>query len=397
MRKKIFRSILALLMMQMFCTSAGWAGPSPAVPKKGFWATCLGHKNILESVQKMDEAIALAKEGGYSLLLVQVYRGDQAWFDSSIADETPFLQIRSKIKADPLKVLIEHAHKQGIEVHAWINTLTLSRNRHAKILSRFGYEILTKDQHGRLPVRQEPGDPLEAYYDKENQLFLEPGDPRVRRHVVDIVKEIASRYPTLDGIHFDYVRYPAAPPFIPGSRFNAFGLSYGYGEQNVLRFKQATKTDPFYLKGTTEESLRWDAWRRDQITGLLSEASLEARKANRRLKISCAVIPAFERGYASASQDWPRWVEENIVDFVVVMDYSLDSRLAALAAKSAIGLAGDSSKVYIGLGAYLMQKNPKALERQVDSISSLKPAGIIFFDYDTLLNNPSLKAASDSN
>lgn len=157
MRKTIVHSILALLMMQMFCAPASWAAPSPAVPKKGFWATCLGRKNILESVQKMDEAIALAKEGGYSLLLVQVYRGDQAWFDSSIADETPFLQIRSKIKADPLKVLIERAHKQGIEVHAWINTLTLSRNRHARILSRFGDEILTKDQHGRLPVKTETG------------------------------------------------------------------------------------------------------------------------------------------------------------------------------------------------------------------------------------------------
>lgn len=372
--------LLCLLVGGVVCV-----GPAAAAddrgPTDGVWISCVGKNDVLGTLWEMEEAIAFARDRGFKLLLVQVYRGDKAWFDSAVADASPFRRNRSRIGADSFQLLIEKAHQAGLEIHAWVNALTLSQNEEAPILTRHGAEILTKDQHGRSALKSRPAEPLDAYYDRENQLFVEPGDPRVRDHLLRVVGELVAKYPALDGLHVDYLRYPAAIPYIPGSRFNPVGLSYGYGEQSVLRFTQASGIDPRRVDWNVRDSLVWDNWKRQQVTDLLRAAAAEARARHPTIQISCAVIAPIDRAYSAAYQDWARWLEEGLADFVVLMSYSPDTRFVTLTAKAALGAAGRPDRVSVGLGAHLMLKEPALLAEQMRAVRALKPRGIVLFDY----------------
>ncbi len=386
---------LGLFLLAILLPACRPAHTVHAEPAKGLWISCVGKKEIFSGPAAIEEAISFAKEGGFTELFVQVYRGDKAWFDSEIADASPFRRNRSRLGADPLQRLIDRAHEAGLQVHAWINTLTLSQNKEAPLLKQFGEQILTRDQHGRSALKSTPAEPLDTYYDRENQLFLEPGDPRVKEHTVQMVKELATKYPTLDGIHFDYIRYPAAIPYIPGSRFNPVGLSYGYGERNVARFTQATGIDPKRVDWNVRGSLVWDNWKRQQVTDLLRAAVAEARAHHPTIQISCAVIAPIDRAYSTACQDWARWLEEGLADFVVLMSYSPDSRFVVLTAKAAVGIVGDPEKVSIGLGAHLMLKEPALLAEQIRQSSTLRLRGVVLFDYDSI-SEPGLRVLFES-
>jgi uncharacterized lipoprotein YddW (UPF0748 family) len=370
------------------------AAPDPSAPPKELWITCIGASNVLGSREEIRKAVTFAKQAGIRTLFVQVYRGGKAWFHSDAADASVYRANRKAVGADPFELLIQLAHDDGIEVHAWINTLTLSQNRDAPFLKQHGESVLTKDQHRRnaLLPKGDKKTGLDRFYMREDQLFLEPGDPRVQARTLAVVKELATRYPALDGIHFDYIRYPAAPPYLPGSRFNALGLTYGYGEENVRRFREKTGIDPFKVEWKAQESQAWDDWKREQVTALLREAAGAARAARPGIRISCAVISSFDRAYFAASQDWVRWLEEGIADFVVLMNYSHDPRYVKLAAKNAIGLVGDPAKIHVGLGAFLLAERPELLSRQVRETSSVRPGGLVFFDYDAVTAHPGLRA-----
>ena len=46
----------------------------------------------------------------------------------------------------------------------------------------------------------------------KNEYFLNPGHPATKEYLMKLVREVVSRY-DVDGVHFDYLRYPEnAPP-----------------------------------------------------------------------------------------------------------------------------------------------------------------------------------------
>ena len=109
------------------------------------------------------------------------------------------------------------------------------------------------------------------------------------------------------------------------------------------------------------------------------------------MQISCAVCPSVERAYMITLQDWPKWISENLVDYVVTMNYSDDTRLMTLNARS--GLFPElKDKVYIGVGAYLLKKQPEVIEDQLTILYDLKPGGIVIFSYDEVADIEELRS-----
>lgn len=393
MKKVLSAAFFLFFYVVSFSRSALPAEAAEPETPKGLWVTCIGESNVLGSRQGIEKVVEFAKKTRIKALFVQVYRGDEAWFDSEIADASPFQRNREAVGTDSFRLLIELAHAEQIEVHAWINSLTLSKNREAKLLKEHGKTVLTKDQHKR-PAMIPKGKKslLDRFYMREDQLFLEPGDPRVRTRIAGVVRELAQRYEALDGIHFDYIRYPASPPYLPGSRFNALGLSYGYGEENVKLFMSETSVDPYEVNWKFKESQAWDDWKRNQVTSILREAARGAREIKPDIKISCAVIPSFDRAYFAAYQDWVRWIEENIVDFVVLMNYSRDTHYVRLATKHALGLVEEPRFIRVGLGAFLVPDEPEVLDAQLQQCLTLRPGGLVLFDYDSIKKAAPLRA-----
>ncbi len=370
------------------------AGPTDAVPANtphtGVWITVFSPEKVLYSKENAERMIKTCKDAGIDHIYLQVYRSDKAYYDSDIADRTAYEKMFADAGEDPLTYILTLAKKNNIKVHAWINLFSLAQNKDAGILDTFGEKILTKDRYGRTPLIKGNKDELDKYYIRENQLFLEPGDSNVRKYLVSIAGEIIKKYPGFDGLHLDYVRYPSAVPFIPGSRFDSHGISYGYGDINVENFKKATGLDLENMEPSRENYKKWDDWRRSRITTAVREISEHVRAIAPDLEISCAIVPSIERTYLVAFQDWTRWLREGLIDYVVAMNYTDDPELMELNSRSIL-FPQLQDRVYIGIGAYLLKGKPEAVKEQLDILRNISPGGIVIFSYDDVAESKELQ------
>ena len=359
-------------------------------PRIGVWITVFSPTEILQKTQNVDRLIETCKRSGVTDVYLQIYRANKAYYDSRITDKTFFDSVLASTGQDVLKYLLAEANKNGIKVHAWINLLSLAHNKDASILKKYGREILAIDQYGRPAMPMNGKDELDEYYIRENQLFLEPGDKRVRKYLTFIAAEIIKKYPGFSGLHLDYVRYPAVVPFVPGARFTSHGISYGYSDANTKAFKKAEGLDVKKMAHSRENFLKWDGWRRKQVSTLVKDISKKTRRIKPTLEISCAIVPSVGRTYLTTFQDWTKWLKDKTADYVVIMNYTDDSRLMELQTDSML-LPDFSKKVHIGLGAYLLKNDPEKLEDQLKYLKKVSPVGIVLFSYDDLARNPRLQ------
>ncbi len=362
-----------------------------AETRTGVWVTVFTPEKVLYSPENADRLITNCKNFGIDHIYLQIYRAGKAYYDSSITDNTPFKKAREEFGNDPVKYIVDKAHQNDIKVYAWINLLSLAHNQNADIIEKIGPGAVTLDQHERNSLgKKDAPDDLDKYYIREKQLFLEPGNKLVREYLVSISKEVISTYPSLDGLHLDYVRYPAVVPFSPGSRFDSHGISYGYTYRNMLNFKKAEGLDVKKMWYSRENYQKWDDWRRNNVTLLVKEISETVKTASPDADISCAVVPSYERAHSVNFQPWTLWIEKGLIDYVVTMNYTDDMYLLKQRTKSVLASAS-RDKIYIGLGVYLLKDTPKKIFTQIKETKELSPGGIVLFSYDEIAENGELR------
>jgi uncharacterized lipoprotein YddW (UPF0748 family) len=383
MKKKI---LVLLLAGYLFSLSVVFAqdnqGPVKEAPVRGIWVSVFSSKKVLYTKDGVSSLIAQCKKAKINEIYLQFFQSGNAYYDSKVCDKTKYDDMVKAAGMDTLDLLLREAQENGIKVFAWVNVLSLGVNAKADILKKYGSSILTLDQY-RRGSKTELNTELDKYYLREDQIFLEPGDPRIEEYILTIINEIINRYPLISGVHLDYIRYPSPVPFVPGSRFKKFGLTYGYGLKNVERFKDKTGLDPMDTLNNEDEYLAWDNWKRQQVTDLVRRISSLVKVKSADLAVSCAVIPLTERAYANAFQDWSAWLEEGIIDYAVLMSYTKDNQFAKEVVKSGLGHRG-KGKVYIGIGLFLMKNSPDLFFNQYRMIVDLAPDGIVFFSIDDL-------------
>ncbi|MBI1869611.1 MAG: family 10 glycosylhydrolase [Chlamydiae bacterium] len=384
--------IFIVRTIPLFCLSFLFILPCFAESPKthlGLWAPCEGDNQTLSSKAKIIEMLDFASKLGTQDIFLQVYRGNRSWYPSKLADDKPFQEIQKKEKFDPIRFAIKNAHAREIRIHAWFNVFWVGKDLNIPVIKKLGKDAITRDQKGRSMVDY-PGNHIpppegEWYSYGEDGYWLEPGDERVQKYLLGVVQEVLQNYPELDGIHLDYVRYPLTSPFLPGSYY-AFhrGIEFGYGKRSVEWFKKETRLNPLSMARTPQNHMRWDQWRRDQITKLVAELHQILKQKYPSIQLSAAVLPWPERAYFSSYQDWSTWVEKGKIDFVVIMNYTLDLHLSWFLSKMALG-AGPYGTVWIGLGPYLFERDAVGFEREWLETLNLSPRGIVLFSYEGLL------------
>lgn len=351
--------------------------------RKGIWVSTFSEKKVLYSKKNALELIKFCKRENIDDIYLQLFRSGQAYYDSKIIDRAGYEKILQSAGVDTIDFLLKEAKRANIKVFAWINALSLSKNKNADIIKKYGEGVLTKDQYLRPSMRTESINESDKYYLRDDQLFLEPGDLKVVDYILSIINEIIKRYPLMSGIHLDYIRYPYPVPYLPRSSFNKYGLTYGYGEKNAELFRKTKGLDPFTMKDEKDNFLTWDDWKRDRVTELVKRIRDNVKSASKDLLLSCAVIPSLDTAYIAAFQDWSLWLEDGYVDYVVLMNYTKNNRLTKEIVISALAHRG-KGKVFIGIGAFLMEDNPELFSSQYKIIEGLAPDGIVFFSYDEL-------------
>ncbi len=190
---------------------------------------------------------------------------------------------------DPLEYAIKTAHDLGLELHAWINPYRAERK--AGLYKTAPNHITNLHPDWIIQI----GD----------YKFLNPGLKEVRSYVVNVVKDIVSRY-DIDGIHLDDYFYPYIPNEISSEDSATF-------VQNSRGFNSISD------------------WRRDNVNLLLDSlyTSIKSIKPFVRFGVSPFGIykagePEGIVGYSAYDKiycDPKEWVKNKSVDYLAPQLY----------------------------------------------------------------------------
>jgi len=256
-------------------------------------------------------------------------------------------------KGDQIAECLRWCRRYGVELHVWKVNFNLGRAP-ADFVERLRAERrLQRDRNGN------------------EVLWLCPSDPRNFALERDSMLEVVRNYP-VDGIHFDYIRYPGSHAcFCEGCR---------------RRFEEAAgvkvnKWPDDALKPPLKD--RFMKWRQDQITRLVRAVATEARRIRPGVMVSAAVFNNWESHRFSVGQDWKLWIEEGLLDFVCPMDYTPDpDRLAEMVANQ-VEWVGGRVPLYPGIGAWRIP-DVAGLVDQIERARSLGADGFLCFHYNDL-------------
>lgn len=197
---------------------------------------------------------------------------------------------------DPLAVCVEECHKRGMECHAWVNPFRFSSTR--------------KLPETEADMKARKAGWIITYHNpktKRTNAILDPGNAGARKHIVDVCRDIITRY-DVDGLMFDDYFYPEGLPL---------GNGYDYDE---------------WLKSGTPDQAQW---RRDNVKDAISEVSrmIQRERPYVRFGISPAgvgggngkAVAKYGIPDCYAGNDWMydgifcdpvAWLADGLVDYV---------------------------------------------------------------------------------
>lgn len=163
--------------------------------------------------KRFSAIVSGAKNYGMNALIVHVRPFGDALYDS---DYVPWSHLSSGTQGvdpgyDPLAVMVELAHAEGLELHAWMNPLRIQMNDTPSVLSQDN------------PWNLWQGDAEKAGWVVQSGTgkYYNPAYPEVRAQIAACAEEIAARY-DVDGIQFDDYFYPTQDASFDEAAYQAY-------------------------------------------------------------------------------------------------------------------------------------------------------------------------------
>ena len=311
------------------------------------------------------------KEWNMNAVFVQIKPVGDAFYPSKFSPWSEYLTgIQGQNPGyDPLKFMIEEAHKRNIEFHAWFNPYRLTMSG--------GIDKLSNDNIGK----QRP-DWTITYGGK---LYLNPGISEVNDYIVKSIMEVVENY-DIDGVHMDDYFYPYK---VKGEIYNDEEQYNKYGS-NFLKV---------------------DDWRRDNVNKLIEKlySSIKAEKKNVSFGISPFGVwrnistdsvrgsntKAGIQNYDDLYADILYWMKKNWIDYVApqiywnqgfkIAEYNTLVDWWSKYAKET------KTNLYIGQAAYRIkdwEKDDELINQIKYNRKSEEVKGSIFFSYSSLVKDP---------
>ena len=283
--------------------------------------------------------------GGFNMVLPNMLWGGLAHYASDILPRSETFQKHG----DQITQCVAACKKHGIEVHVWKVNFNLS-NAPKDFIAKLR-------QQGRTQVSSK-GEPHD---------WLCPSHPENLQLERDAMVEVARKY-EVDGVHFDYIRYPDGNHcYCPGCR-ERFEATSG---------TKVADWPADCFSGSRRDEYR--RWRCQQITRLVEAVSREAKKIKPRIKISAAVFSDYPGCRESIAQDWLTWVQAGYLDFLCPMDYNTSDVAFANVVANQLKLVEGRIPLYPGIGAWRLGSADRVVGQMVLA-RQLGSAGFTVFD-----------------
>ena len=353
--------ILLLLILLLWCNPAIHSSPLPATEVRAVWLTTNygldwpRNRTSLETQKK--ELITILDElqkNNFNTVMFQVRARGEVLYDSSIEPLSSLIirEGNGHPKFDPLAFVIEACHQRGLECHAWIVTYPLGGDKHVRSLG------------ARSIIKKNPSITKKF----KGEWFLDPGNPRTDDYLLSIVNEIVSRY-EVDGIHFDYIRYPDNKGQFP--------------DEGMYRL---------HGKGKSRAD-----WRRDNITRFVTKAYDMVKKQKPWVQVSSSPLGRYRTlgsnghgwtAFETVYQDAGKWMKTGKHDALYPMMYYKEQLFYPFLDDWMVN--GNKRIVVPGLGAYQMIElgwSRQDILNQVDYTRKKKIHGQAYFRTANVLSN----------
>lgn len=191
--------------------------------KRAVWISFLEYQKILNGKTEKQFKSSICKyfdscaEYGLNTVIVQARSHSDAYYKSAYFPASLWFTEKRKntFPFDPLKIMVDEAHKRGLKIEAWVNPY-----RGNKISEEFAENDIIKAWLDTDKVFA-----CGEYY------YLNPGEPEVMDYVVNGITEIVENY-DIDGIHFDDYFYPAGIGGADAAAYEKYG-----GGKTVAEFR----------------------------------------------------------------------------------------------------------------------------------------------------------------
>jgi len=356
--------------------------PEPLREFRGFWVATVGNidfpsKQGLGVKQLQGELRAIVRRAvdmHCNALVFQVRPACDSLYESKLEPWSEYLT-GSQGKSpglDPLAYLITECRKAGIDVHAWFNPF---RARPA----------VSKGKTHPAHISKSKPDMVRTYGSMQ---WLDPGDPRVRQHSLDVIADVVERY-DIDGVHIDDYFYP-------------------YREVDKVTGKDLPFPDDAtyaaYRQGGGQ--LMRDDWRRSNV-----DVFVEAMyRRVHSIKPACLIgispfgiwrpgFPAQIRGFDAYDQiyaDSRKWLLEGWVDYFTPQLYwPIDRKPQSFPVLLDWWLGQNPHARHIWPGLYTGKYDASEIEYQIKTARGMDGAsGHVHFSTKRLLNGDVRKGKS---
>ncbi len=283
----------------------------PIEEVRALWVTRFDWTNLNSaSPQKIDEIVANAAAAGFNVLYFQIRGEADAYYPS---DLEPWARRLSGTLGqdpgwDPLAYLVQQAHQQNLQVHAYLNVYPLwadcDEPPPSDTSPRHLYHIL-RDQHGMTDSKsnglmwEENGDISCGGY-----LRVTPASTLFDDHLLAVTHDLVQRY-DIDGLHLDHIRYS--------------GRHSSCDPVSVTKFG-----------GECFSHDEYEDWQRQQVNRLVGKLYAMVRAHKPHLWMTAAVWPVYRdkwgwgvsSGYNAYYQDSKSWLAAGTIDGIAPMIYT---------------------------------------------------------------------------
>lgn len=297
-----------------------------------------------------DEAIHRLAQDGFTAILPNMLWGGAAFYPSQV------LPVAAPVanRGDQVAQCLAACRKYGVQMHVWKVNWNLGSAAPREFVEKLRRE-------GRL----------QANAQGKEERWLCPSHPDNQKLEIDSLLELVRNY-DVNGIHFDYIRYPDADHcFCAGckGRFErAAGAAIEHWPKDVL------------ADGALRE--QWLDWRRGNITRVVRTVSEQARAIKPKIKLSAAVFRNWPVDRDGVGQDWKLWCEKGYLDFVCPMDYTPGNRSFENMVTQQLEWAG-RTPCYPGIGVSASSSH-FGVDRVIEQIGITRrhgTGGFVIFNY----------------
>ncbi|TRX52199.1 family 10 glycosylhydrolase [Fulvivirga sp. M361] len=353
-----FHFLALILLFQCSGVSNEQAIPPAKEGVRGVWLTNVA-SDVLLSRKNIEEAVTLLDSLQFNTIFMVTWNRGYTMYRSDVMKALTGYAIDPVYRdRDPLKEVIEEAHKRDIKVFAWFE---------------FGFASSYDQTDGGLLLQTKPFwkalDSKGDITEKNKFQWMNGFHPEVQDFMVSLVSEVVENY-EVDGIQGDD-RLPAMP------------VNSGYDEYTVGLYQNEHNGD---RPPENENDAEWIEWRAQKLNGFMGVLYKKVKELDPHCIVSMApsIYPWSKENYL---QDWPTWVNNGYVDLLCPQLYRYDidaySKLLDEILMQQLDKE-DHRKFYPGVLLQVDDYNPSSelLMAKIDSNRLHGINGEVFFFYE---------------